>query len=297
MFEFRFISDGPHGAKMKLSLLNQNGISQIDQAAKSILNRTGVDIPHKKMRQLFREAGARIGSGSNRIFIPETLVNSCLDSAGKVFTLYGRDREKKALFGCGKRNYNSVAGEAYWVGSDGKRTFATLDNVRQAARLGEVLPKLTIVGAMSDPHEIDVAYRCVEVAATQLRTTTKPITFWFHDRASAVYLVELFSLITGSMEELARYPLAYPFLEPISPLRFPEHGIDLLFETAKVPLPVPIGPMAQVGLTAPATLDAIELQTDAMARSVSQPAPNQQLKPKQQQQKATPALQYSSSNR
>ena len=59
---------------------------------------------------------------------------------------------------------------------------------------------------------------------------------------------------TGSEANATQFPLTYPFLEPISPLKFPFDGIDLLFETARFNLPVPIGPMAQVGATAPGTL-------------------------------------------
>jgi trimethylamine--corrinoid protein Co-methyltransferase len=58
-------------------------------------------------------------------------------------------------------------------------------------------------------------------------------------------------------------PFGYPFLEPISPLRFPHHGIDLLFETARFNLPVPIGPMAQVGATGPGTLAGTLAQENA----------------------------------
>jgi trimethylamine--corrinoid protein Co-methyltransferase len=107
---------------------------------------------------------------------------------------------------------------------------------------------------MADPHELPVAWRCVEVAATQIRNTTKPIHFWFHDRASARYVLELMAAAAGGEEEAGLHPIAYPFLEPISPLKFPFHGLDLLFETARFSLPVPIGPMAQVGATAPGTL-------------------------------------------
>ena len=67
-------------------------------------------------------------------------------------------------------------------------------------------------------------------------------------------MLDVLKLFAGSTAELAKFPLAYPFLEPISPLRFPTLGIDVLFETCKIPLPVPIGPMAQVGLSAPVTL-------------------------------------------
>jgi len=239
---------------MNLRVLGDEGVARIDQAARHILERTGVLVPHDEMVAMFDRAGGSVDRASGRVRIPPGLVDECIASAGKTFTIYGRDRSQCAAFGAGQRNYNSVAGEAYWIGRDGVRRFATLDDVVQASKLGEILPAINIVGAMSDPHEIDVAYRCVEVAAAQLRTTTKPITFWFHDRASARFVVELFAAVAGSADDLARFPPAYPFLEPISPLRFATNGIDLLLETAKVPLPVPIGPMAQTGMSAPATL-------------------------------------------
>ena len=107
---------------------------------------------------------------------------------------------------------------------------------------------------MADPHDVPVASRCVDVMAAQLKHTTKPIHFWYHDRASARYCNEIMIAVRGDDRRAAAQPLCYPFLEPISPLRFPFNGIDLLYETARLNLPVPIGPMAQMGLSAPATV-------------------------------------------
>lgn len=247
---------------LKLSVLGSDRIDTIDKAARKILIDTGVIVPQEKMVQLFTKAGAKVDSNEGRVRIPSKLVDKCLGQATKTFTIYGRNRLNKASFGTGSRNYNSSAGQAHWIDRDGSRRFASLDDVINAAKVGEALPYLNIVGPMSDPCEIDVSLRCVEVAAAQLRTTTKPITLWFHDQNSARFIVELFAAIAGSAEDLAKFPPAYPFLEPISPLRFPQNGIELLFETCKVPLPVPIGPMAQTGLTAPSTLAAtVALET------------------------------------
>jgi len=248
---------------MKLEILGQSGCEQIDRAAKSILERTGVLVPHADMGRLFKRAGASVDDVSGRVRIPPRLVDDCVAMAGRTFTIYGRDRAKKAAFGVGRRNYNSIAGEAYWIDRDGQRRFCRLDDVVEAAQLVEMLPAINIAGAMADPHELDVRHRVVEVAAAQLRTTTKPVTFWFHDRASAAFVIELFAAFAGSSEALKAYPPAYPFLEPISPLRFNTVGIDLLFETARVPLPVPIGPMAQTGVSAPATLAGTVAQETA----------------------------------
>ncbi|MBM3211117.1 hypothetical protein FJZ33_02790, partial [Candidatus Poribacteria bacterium] len=187
-----------------------------------------------------------------------------LNQAGKTFAIYGRNISNSAQFGYGKRNYNSIAGEALWIDEIGqRRRYATLKDVATASRFGDALNSINIVGAMSDPHEIPVNARCVKVAATMLKNTTKPIHFWYYDRKSAHYLNEMIIAVRGNKENAEKYPLWYPFLEPISPLRFSFHGIDLLFETARLNLPVPIGPMAQMGLSAPSTVAGTMAQENA----------------------------------
>ena len=240
---------------MKISVLTGEQIERIHAAALETLRTVGVRIPHPQMRLLFREAGAEVDDLAQLVRIPRGIVNQSLEQAGKSFTLYGRDRDKRARFGVGERNYNTIAGEALWVDdSCTRRRYACLDDVVEATRLADGLDSITLVGAMSDPAEIPAAYRCVEVAAAQVRHTTKPFHFWFHDRASARFVLEVLTTVVGDLRELSRYPITYPFLEPISPLKFPFDGIDVLFETARASLPVPIGPMVQVGASGPGTL-------------------------------------------
>jgi trimethylamine--corrinoid protein Co-methyltransferase len=240
---------------MLSSVLDQEQIRRLHTASLRILERTGVELPHPDMLQRFAAAGANVDLTRQRVRIPPELVERCVRQAGKSFTLYGRDLTKTARFGQGRRNYNSIAGEASWVDhTGGPRRFATLADVATAARFGDALEHITLVGAMADPYELPVSWRCVEVLATLIRNTTKPVTFWYHDRASARFLNAIQEALRGDEARAAQYPLCYPFLEPISPLRFPFDGVDLLYETAKLNLPVPIGPMAQMGLSAPMSL-------------------------------------------
>jgi trimethylamine--corrinoid protein Co-methyltransferase len=214
--------------------------------------------------RLFEAAGASVDNDSGIVKVPERIVSESIDRAGKTFTLYGRDRSNQARYGVGERNYNSVGGEALWVDDTCKeRRYASLEDVATATRLADALPHINLVGSMADPHEIPVSYRCVAVAAAQLKNTTKPIHFWFHDRASARFVLEAMAAVRSSEDEAARLPLAYPFLEPISPLKFPFEGLDLLFETSRLSLPVPIGPMAQVGATGPGSLAGTLAQENA----------------------------------
>lgn len=247
-----------------LRVLDTEQLERLHRASLEILETVGVRIPHEEMRRRFVEAGARVDEEPGLVRIPEAVVESSLKSATKSFTLYGRDPQRQARFGFGERNYNSIAGEALWLDDRcTQRRYTTLADVATATRLADGLPFINLVGAMADPHEIPVAHRCVEVAAAQVRNTTKPIHFWFHDRVSARYVLEIMAAVAGGELAATQRPLAYPFLEPISPLKFPFHGIDLLFETAQFSLPVPIGPMAQVGATAPGTLAGTLAQENA----------------------------------
>ncbi len=245
-------------------VLSDEQIKRIDNASMNLLERVGVGVPHADMMSRFKSAGAKVDEKAQVVRIPRELVRKCLASATKQWAIYGRDLSKKAEFGKGTRNFNCIAGEASWVDQIGEqRRYTTLEDVATAARFADALEHLNIPGAMSDPHELPVAYRCVEVAATMLRNTTKPITFWMHDRASAKWLVELMIALRGSEKAAAQYPAFYPFLEPISPLRFATNGIDLLYETARLNLPVPIGPMAQMGMSAPGTVAGTLAQENA----------------------------------
>lgn len=240
---------------MITTVLTPDQIKRLHETSMAILERVGVVIPHPELLDRFAASGAAVDRAAQRVRIPEALVMRCLGQAGKKFTLYGRDLSRQARFGQGSRSFNSIAGEALWLDTvGGERRYPTLRDVAAAAFLGDRLEHIDIVGAMADPHELPGASRCVEVLATLLSHTRKPVTFWFHDRASARFINEILVVLRGSEQAAAQHPLCYPFLEPISPLRFPFHGIDLLFETARLDMPVPIGPMAQMGVSAPATL-------------------------------------------
>jgi trimethylamine---corrinoid protein Co-methyltransferase len=240
---------------MNCTALNNQQIQRIHEASLAILARTGVITPHPEILSRFADAGASVPVGEQRVRIPSDVVMRLLATAGREFTLYGRDLSKAARFGVGEMNFNGSAGQAFWIDELGSnRRYTTMDDVAAASRFADALEHINIAGAMADPHNVPASYRCVEVAATMLRNTTKPLTFWFYDRASAKYLIDLMIAVRGDEKRASEYPLCYPFLEPISPLRFPFDGIDLLFETARLNLPVPVGPMAQMGLSAPATI-------------------------------------------
>jgi trimethylamine--corrinoid protein Co-methyltransferase len=245
-------------------LLTEEQIARVHEASLRILADIGVHLPHPEVLGRFADSGAIVDHGAQRVRIPADLIERSLVSAGKQFTLYGRDLSETARFGFGERNYNSIAGEAHWIDRPGgKRRPARLADVAVASRMGDALEHINLVGAMTDPQDVPPSLKCIEVMAEMVKHTTKPIHFWFHDRPSAKYLVDMTIALRGDEARAREFPICYPFLEPISPLRFPFNGVDVLFETARLNLPVPIGPMAQMGLSAPCTLAGTLAQENA----------------------------------
>jgi len=237
------------------TVLSAEQVQSISEASFRILERVGVVLPHEETLRRFADSGAQVDFETQRVRIPRDLIEQCLASCGKSYTIYGRDRSRTARFGQGKRNYNSIAGEACWLDEDTlTRRYAVLADVRTACVVGDALPDLNIVGSMTDPHDVPSAVQDVLVLREMIKSTTKPMTFWFNTRESARYLSEMLIAEAGSEEAVGREPITYNFLEPISPLRFAFNGVDLLYETSRFPLPVSIGPMAQSGVSAPVTL-------------------------------------------
>ena len=140
-------------------VLTEDQIKRIHEASLRILERVGVVVPHKEMLNRFTDAGANVDRDKQHVKIPPDVVMSLLEKAGKQFTIYGRDVSRKAEFGYGKRNHNSIAGEALWVDNiGGKRRYSTLADVAAACCCTDALESLNIAGAMADPHEIPVEF-------------------------------------------------------------------------------------------------------------------------------------------
>ena len=249
---------------MLSKILTDQQINQIHQVSLEILEKVGVVIPHEEILARFANYGAVVDAKEQKVRIPSELVMELIAKAGKKFTLYGRDLSVKAEFGVGKRNYNTTAGQAFWIDNIGdKPRYTSMNDVNTAIKFADALEQINMPGAMADPHEIPVEWRCVAVAAEAIKNTTKPIMFWLYDKASAKYLIDLLIALRGNEKKAENYPLFFPFLEPVSPLSFAFNGVDLLFETARLNIPVPIGPMAQMGLSAPSTLAGTMAQENA----------------------------------
>jgi trimethylamine--corrinoid protein Co-methyltransferase len=244
-------------AQIHVEVLSEKEIETIHSGTIQILRDTGVMVHHDEALELLRQAGAEVQQDKKIARLPEGLIMECIEQAGKKYILYGRNPELTARFGYGDFVLMSSPGQYSWIDTcGGQRRPATIGDTNEAIRLGDSLSNITIVGSMAQPKEISESYRDVYLTGELVKGTGKPTRCWIKNEKTAKYVLEIYRAVAGSAEALRDKPMVEAFLEPISPLRLPKDGLDIVREFARAGQPVSIGPMAMTSGTAPATLAA-----------------------------------------
>ena len=250
--------------EINVEVLSDREIAAIHDGAIRILGDTGVMVHHDGALELLAEAGAGVDKDSKIARLPEKLVAESIELAGKKYVLYGRDAEQTARLGYGDFVLMSSPGQYSWIDTDsGERRPATVQDAREAIKLGDALDNIMIVGSMAQPEEISEAWRDVFLTAELVKGTCKPTRCWVKNGKTARYILEIYRAVAGGPEALRERPMVEAFLEPISPLQLPKDGLDIVREFARAGQPVSISPMAMTCGTAPGTLAATLAQENA----------------------------------
>ena len=251
-------------AKLTISLFSPGELQAIHNASLAILRDVGVVIHHEDVLDRLAQAGAMVDRGSKIARFGEDMVTQAIEGAGKQYVLHGRSPERMARFGYGDFNLMSSPGQFGWFDHHSTtRRNPLLADARAAARLGDALPNVTIVGPMAVPADVPSPIRDVVLTAELVKNTGKPTRVWPVSRRSSHYVLEIYAAIAGGKEALRQRPMAEMFLEPISPLQLPKVGLDVLLEFVDYGQPVSLGPMVQASGTGPATLAGTLAQENA----------------------------------
>jgi len=240
---------------LNLQLLSSQDIQAIHDTSLKILRDVGMRIHHAGVIERLAAAGAFVDPYTMIVRFSEEQVAEALEMTGKRFVVRGRDHERVARYGYGEVNLISSPGQYGWFDHHGgPRRAPVLQDTIHAARVGEALSNVTIVGAMTAPVDVPDPIRDVVLTAELVKHTAKPTRAWPVSRRSSRYVLEIYALLAGGREAMRQTPMTDTFLEPISPLQLPETGLDVMLEFLEYGQPVSIGPMSMVAGTGPATL-------------------------------------------
>ena len=241
---------------MSLNLLSNDEVEAIHQATLRILAETGIVLAEPKSRQLLSEAGAKIQQ--NRVLLPPELVETCIQRAGKITSIRGRGGTSKIL-GDGNLYFHNLGGAPQvYDAASGRRHLATVQDVRDATRLLDALENCHTITPFFTPTEVPGSLMSLAMYRHALPNTTKPLQGPGVQFAAEVrYAVKMAEVIGTPADVLTLC------LSPVSPLTFPYHELEAIFEIAKLGIAFGPLPCPTAGTTAPFSIAGALTQQNA----------------------------------
>jgi trimethylamine--corrinoid protein Co-methyltransferase len=246
----------------RFSVLSEDQIEAIYEAALEILRRTGALVHHPEARELFREAGARVVHG--RVFVPEGLVRAALASAPERVVLAGRER------GAGARVLRLEKNRIhYGTGSDcpfvldprtGERRRATFEDVRDAARVNDALDGTDFHMSHGLTSDVPIGTYDRHQFLAMTLGTSKPLIVTAVDPAGLADQYAMGCAAVGGEEEFRHTPYFAVYIEPSSPLDHSAEALGKLLYAVEKRIPAIYTPCPMCGATGPATLAGVMAQ-------------------------------------
>ncbi|WP_170763635.1 trimethylamine methyltransferase family protein [Ruegeria lacuscaerulensis] len=236
--------------------LTQPEIEQIYDTALRLLETLGMGNVPDRLAADLRAAGAQPGE-PDRLVFPREMVERVVTSAAKTFTFHGRDKTRSIEVG-GDRVFFGTGGAAVQTLDidSGLYRPSTLADLHDFTRLQDTLANVSwftrccVATDLPDVFDLDV-----NTVYALVSNTTKPIATSFTLAEHVAPIVEMLDIVAGGPGEFAKRPFLKAHISPvISPLRYGEDAVDVVYKCITHNIPMSCITAAQAGASAPATL-------------------------------------------
>jgi trimethylamine--corrinoid protein Co-methyltransferase len=248
-----------------LTVLSHDQRQILIHAAFEILERAGNRVGSKPALEVLRKAGCRIeplDDEGEKVFFPQRLIEECLRTTPKRFTMYNRKGEPK-LYCEGRNSYFSPTSACpkMWDPYTGERRPWKKADIGNATRITDYLPNLDAMfalGSLADDYGFDCFVH--EVHAMMINTT-KPIIYLTNEVKDTKAVCEMAAVIAGGWDRLRERPFVLQYDEVLSPLKHKNHAFDKFVYLAGEGLPIRYGAFTMSGASSPVTIPGAAAQS------------------------------------
>ncbi|MFC2168361.1 trimethylamine methyltransferase family protein [Acidobacteriota bacterium] len=245
----------------KLELLNDSLIEKIVQEAYVLLEREGIFVENEEAQNLFKAAGMKVDSSTQRVYLTPQLVQDSLATTPSVIKLYDRSGEKE--FTVGNDDVHFDPGSAAVSILDHKtqtqrkaKTADVVNFVRVTDRMKNIDFQSTGLISQDVPEVISDAYRVY----IGLQNSTKPIVTGTFRVKGFKPMLDMLIAVRGSKEKLAEKPLAIFDACPSPPLKWSNLTTQSLIDSARAGIPSELISMGLTGATSLITITGTLVQ-------------------------------------
>lgn len=236
--------------------LSDTDLRRIYDTALDLLEKLGIgEVPDRLHADLLAIGATDDGNG--RVLFPPALVEEAIDQAAKTFTLHGRDPARSIEVGGNKVYFGTGGAAVQTLDMDsGIYRPSTLQDLHDFTRLQDTLANVSwftrccVATDVPDNYDLDI-----NTVFALLKNTTKPTATSFTLAEYIAPIVEMLDIAAGGPGEFSKRPFMKAHISPmISPMRFGEDAVDVVYECIRHNIPISCITAAQAGATAPATM-------------------------------------------
>jgi trimethylamine--corrinoid protein Co-methyltransferase len=245
----------------RLEVLSESEVQQIHQQSLEILEKTGIRVTLKKMRNLLAERGCKVDESSKIVKFPATMVEEFVKKAPSEFFVCGADPDVRWKISPDARVWAGL-GTAFRMldPKSGGVHDATHEDVEKHLILFDHLENISCNQMDIWAQDLPMHTIHVEAIRTWAQHCTKSIGMGAYGVMATTDMMEMVSMVMGGKDKLRQQ---HPFCAIVSiesPLSTAQAQLEGLMILAEHHMPALMSPEAMAGTTAPVSLAGLLLQ-------------------------------------
>lgn len=247
-----------------LEYLNKEEILNWHHQSLNLLEEVGVKITYEPALKLLKNAGCDVSKKEGIVRTPQHIVEKALRLTPSRFIMGGRDPSTDIVVG-GNDVHTTGSGNCVnvidlWNGEHRPGTFKDLEDM---VLLQDALDNLEVCQNPITPTDLSKKGLYIKAFEGMIKNTGKHLMNQAESGVEVQDHVDMLSAVVGSREEVFKRKLVSFVCCFKSPLTYGDANCDVLFECARLGLPLLIETDPISGATAPVTLAGLLIQQNA----------------------------------
>src|SRR5271165_2313462 len=238
-----------------LKVFSEDQVAAIHEAALVILETQGMKVLSADARKIYQSAGAEVDEAAQNVRLDRGLVSASLATAPRDITLHTVDPERNVPLSKNCVAFAPTSGPPNIMDTAGGRRAGTLEDFCNMMKLCQSFEVIHVLGGATEPQDVAVNVRHLEVTRAQLILTDKVPFIFSRGHKQVADNFELMRLAHGiSPEEFRSRPYTYTIINTNSPLQLDIPMADGIIDFAAAGQVLIITPFTLAGAMAPVTV-------------------------------------------
>ena len=236
-------------------VFSDDRVEALHHAALGILEEQGLKVLSAEARTRFRLAGATVDEATEIVRIDRGLVAEAIARAPRQIKLHSRNPARHVALDGTSLAFAPVSGPPHIMDSAGGRRTGTLADYANGVRLCQAFEVIHVLGAVTEPQDIAVACRQLEMLHAQLTLSDKIPHTYCRGRVQVADCFEQVRIAYGLSEQAFRdTPCTYTIINTNSPRVLDTPMADGIIDFALAGQVQMITPFTLAGAMAPITI-------------------------------------------